>query len=150
MLASYIDSHCHLYETRGADIGEVIESARAAGVTQMITIGCDATTTQQAIDIAARYEGVYATAGLHPHEAVHGVDTIRHFFDDPNVIAVGEAGLDYFYEHSPRAQQRVAFADQIHIAQERNLPLVVHSREAWDDTFDVLAAEGVPERTIFH
>lgn len=146
----YIDSHCHLYDTRGADVGDVIESARAAGVTKMITIGCDAATTQQAVDIAARYEGVYATAGLHPHEAVHGVETIRHFFDDPNVIAVGEAGLDYFYEHSPRAQQRVAFADQIHIAHERSLPLVVHARDAWDDTFDVFAAEGVPERTIFH
>ena len=148
--AMYIDSHCHLYDTRGADVGDVVASARAAGVTKMITIGCDAATTQQAIDIAARFEGVYASAGLHPHEAVHGVDTIRHFFDDPNVIAVGEAGLDYFYDHSPRAQQRIAFADQIHIAHERKLPLVVHARDAWDDTFDVFAAEGAPERTIFH
>ncbi len=146
----YIDSHCHLYDTRGADLDDVIESARAAGVTKMITVGCDAATTQSAIDIAARYDGVYATAGLHPHEAVHGVDTIRHFFDDPNVIAVGEAGLDYFYEHSPRAEQRNAFAAQIHIAHERKLPLVVHARDAWDDTFEVFAAEGAPERTIFH
>jgi len=147
---NYVDSHCHLYDTRGADLDDVIASARAAGVTTMITVGCDAATTAQAIDIAARYEGVHATAGLHPHEAVHGVSTIQHFFDDPNVIAVGEAGLDYFYEHSPRAQQRVAFAEQIQIAHERGLPLVVHSRDAWDDTFDVLAAEGAPERTIFH
>ena len=150
MPLNYVDSHCHLYDTRGADIDEVIASARAAGVTKMITVGCDAATTQQAIDIAARFEGVYATAGLHPHEAVHGVDTIQHFFDDPNVIAVGEAGLDYFYEHSPRAQQRIAFAAQIQIAHERKLPLVVHARDAWDDTFDVFAAEGAPERTIFH
>lgn len=146
----YIDSHCHLYDTRGADIDEVIAGARAAGVTKMITIGCDAATTQQAIDIAARNDGVYATAGLHPHEAVHGVATILHFFDDPNVIAVGEAGLDYFYEHSPRAEQRIAFAEQIHIAHARKLPLVIHARDAWDDTFDVLANEGAPERTIFH
>ena len=147
---NYVDSHCHLYDTRGADLDDVIESARAAGVSKMITVGCDAATTQQAIDIAARYEGVYPTAGLHPHEAVRGVETIRHFFDDPHVIAVGEAGLDYFYEHSPRAQQRTAFAAQIQIAHERKLPLVVHSRDAWDDTFDVFAAEGAPERTIFH
>ncbi|CAN5393854.1 TatD family hydrolase [soil metagenome] len=147
---AYIDSHCHLYDTRGADLDDVIESARAAGVTKMITVGCDAATTQSAIDIATRYDGVYATAGLHPHEAVHGVDTIRHFFDDPNVIAVGEAGLDYFYEHSPRAEQRLAFAAQIHIAHERRLPLVVHARDAWDDTFEVFATEGAPERTIFH
>ena len=146
----YTDSHCHLYETRGADLDDVITSARAAGVTTMITVGCDAATTAQAIDIASRYDGVYATAGLHPHEAIHGVDTIRHFLDDANVIAVGEAGLDYFYEHSPRADQRVAFAAQIQIAHERKLPLVVHTRDAWDDTFDVFAAEGTPERTIFH
>ena len=146
----YTDSHCHLYDTRGADLDEVITSARAAGVTTMITVGCDAATTAQAIDIASRYEGVYATAGLHPHEAIHGVDTIGHFFDDPNVVAVGEAGLDYFYEHSPRADQKIAFAAQIHIAHERKLPLVVHSRDAWDDTFDVFAAEGAPEQTIFH
>ena len=146
----YTDSHCHLYDTRGADLDEVITSARAAGVTTMITVGCDAATTAQAIDIASRYDGVYATAGLHPHEAIHGVDTIQRFLDDPNVIAVGEAGLDYFYEHSPRADQRVAFAAQIQIAHERKLPLVVHSRDAWDDTFDVFAAEETPERTIFH
>jgi TatD DNase family protein len=148
--APYTDSHCHLYDTRGAEVDGVIASARAAGVTTMITIGCDAATTAQAIDIASRHEGVYATAGLHPHEAVHGVATIQEFFDDPNVIAVGEAGLDYFYEHSPRAQQRTAFAAQIQIAHERKLPLVVHTRDAWDDTFDVFAAEGAPEHTIFH
>lgn len=147
---NYVDSHCHLYDTRDADLDDVITSARAAGVSKMITVGCDAVTTQQAIDIAARYDGVYPTAGLHPHEAVHGVETIQHFFDDPRVIAVGETGLDYFYEHSPRAQQRSAFAAQIQIAHERKLPLVVHSRDAWDETFEVLAAEGAPERTIFH
>ncbi len=146
----YTDSHCHLYDTRGADLDEVITSARAAGVTTMVTVGCDAATTEQAIDIASRYDGVYATAGLHPHEAIHGVDTILRFFDDANVIAVGEAGLDYFYEHSPRADQRIAFAAQIQIAHERKLPLVVHTRDAWDDTFDVFEAEGTPERTIFH
>jgi TatD DNase family protein len=66
------------------------------------------------------------------------------------VVAVGETGLDYYYDHSPRDVQRAAFAAQIQLAHERRLPLVIHSREAWDDTFAVLAAEGVPERTIFH
>jgi TatD DNase family protein len=87
---------------------------------------------------------------LHPHEAKHGVDTIVAYLDDPNVVAVGECGLDYYYDHSPRAAQREAFAAQINLANERSLPLVIHTRDAWSDTFDILDAEGVPERTIFH
>lgn len=148
--AAYVDSHCHLYDTRGADLDEVIEAARAAGVTRMVNVGCDAATTAAAIDIAARYEGVHATAGLHPHDATDGVDTIAAFLDDPHVIAVGECGLDYYYDHSPRDVQRDVFAAQIQLAHQRGLPLVIHTRDAWSDTFDVLAAEGVPERTVFH
>ena len=146
----YVDSHCHLYETRGVALDDVIAGARAAGVTTMINVGCDAATTARSIEIAETYDGVFATAGLHPHEARFGVETILPFLDHPAVIAVGEAGLDYYYDHSPRPDQRVAFAAQIQLAHERRLPLVIHSRDAWDDTFDVLAAEGVPSSTIFH
>jgi TatD DNase family protein len=78
------------------------------------------------------------------------VDSILGFLDDPHVIAIGECGLDYYYDHSPRDIQRTAFAAQIQLAHERHLPLVIHTRDAWADTFDVLRAEGVPERTIFH
>ena len=148
--SGYIDTHCHLYDTRGADLDEVVAAARAAGVTTMINVGCDAATTASAIAIAAAYDGIYATAGLHPHEAKDGVDTILPYLDDPHVIAIGECGLDYYYDHSPREQQRAAFAAQIQLAHERQLPLVVHTRDAWADTYDVFAAEGVPERTIFH
>ena len=154
--ARYIDTHCHLYDQRSKDgtvgmtVDEIVEAARTAGVTGMITVGCDAASTQQAIEVAERYEGVFATAGLHPHEARFGVDTIVPFLDDPHVVAVGEAGLDYYYDHSPRDDQRTAFAAQIQLAHERKLPLIIHTRDAWDDTFDVLRAEGVPERTIFH
>ena len=152
----YIDTHCHLYDQRSKDgtvgmtVDEIISGARAAGVTGMITVGCDAASTQQAIDVAERYDGVFATAGLHPHEAKHGVHTIVPFLDDPHVVAVGEAGLDYYYDHSPRDQQRDVFAAQIQLAHERRLPLIIHTRDAWDDTFDILRAEGAPERTIFH
>lgn len=152
----YIDTHCHLYDQRSKDgtvgmtVDEIVEAARTAGVTGMITVGCDAASTQQAIEVAERYEGVFATAGLHPHEARFGVDTIVPFLDDPHVVAVGEAGLDYYYDHSPRDDQRTAFAAQIQLAHERKLPLIIHTRDAWDDTFDVLRAEGVPDRTIFH
>ena len=147
---SYVDTHCHLYDTRGVPAAEVIAAARAAGVTTMINVGCDAATTAAAIEVAREHDGIHATAGLHPHEARHGVDTILPFLDDPTVIAIGECGLDYYYDHSPRDAQRTAFAAQIQLAHERNLPLVIHTRDAWADTFDVLRAEGVPERTVFH
>ena len=116
----------------------------------MIDVGCDAATSAQALAHAAAHDGVYATVGLHPHEAVHGVETIVKLLDDPHVIAVGECGLDYFYEHSPRDVQRTAFSAQIELANERDLPLVIHTRDAWDDTFDVLRATGVPEHVVFH
>jgi TatD DNase family protein len=139
-----------LYDTRGVAVDEVIAAARAAGVTTMINVGCDAATTEQAIAVAGANEGIFATAGLHPHEAKHGVDTILPFVDDPNIVAIGECGLDYFYDHSPRAQQREAFAAQIQLAHRCSLPLVIHTRDAWPETFDIIDAEGVPERTIFH
>ena len=146
----YTDTHCHLYDTRGADQGEVIAAARAAGVRTMITVGCDAATTASAIRTAREHEGIHATAGLHPHEARFGVDTIVAFLDEPEVVAIGECGLDYYYDHSPREIQREVFAAQIQLAHDRRLPLIVHTRDAWADTFDVFAAEGVPEHTIFH
>ncbi len=146
----YIDTHCHLSDTRGAALADVIAGARAAGVDTMINVGCDAATTASAIAVAGEYAGIFATAGLHPHEAKFGVETIVGFLDDPHVIAIGECGLDYYYDHSPRDLQRVAFAAQIQLARERRLPLIVHTRDAWADTFDMFAAEGVPEHTIFH
>ena len=146
----YVDTHCHLYDTRGVPADQVIAAARAAGVTTMINVGCDAATTAAAIEIARAHDGIHATAGLHPHEARLGVDVIVPFLDDPAVIAVGECGLDYYYDHSPREAQRDAFAAQIQLAHERKLPLVIHTRDAWADTFDVLRAEGTPERTVFH
>ena len=146
----YTDSHCHLYDTRGVSVDEVIAAARMAGVSTMINVGCDAATTEQAIALAATHDDIFATAGLHPHEAKHGVDTIVPYLDDANVIAIGECGLDYFYDHSPRPEQRVAFAAQIQLANERSMPLVIHTRDAWKETFDILDAEGIPERTIFH
>lgn len=145
------DSHCHVHDERmpGGTAGAV-EVAREAGVTTMVTVGCDRATSLAAIAAAERHDGVWATVGLHPHEASHGVDTIADLFGHPRVVAVGEAGLDYYYDHSPRDAQREAFAAQIQLAHELGLPLVIHSRDAWADTFDVLEAEGVPERTIFH
>jgi TatD DNase family protein len=117
----------------------------------MVTVGCDRASSLEALALAARLAGVHATVGLHPHEARFGVPTILDLLDGPvRPVAVGECGLDYHYDHSPRDAQREAFAAQVALANERDLPLVIHTREAWDDTFDVLDAEGVPARTIFH
>jgi TatD DNase family protein len=126
-------------------------------------------------------EGIelWATVGLHPHDAVDGVDSLDDLLrgelgphsphgpdgpdspgagsdgsdgsaDQPVVVGIGECGLDYHYDHSPRADQREAFALQIELAHRHGLALVVHTREAWDDTLDILSAAGVPERTIIH
>jgi TatD DNase family protein len=114
-------------------------------------------------------EGIelWATIGLHPHDAVDGVDSLDELLlrevgsaagsdgrggagGSPVVVGIGECGLDYHYDHSPRADQREAFARQIGLAHRHGLALVVHTREAWDDTLDILAAEGVPDRTVIH
>ncbi len=147
----YFDSHCHVHDERmpGGPDGAVA-AAREAGVGAMVTVGCDRATSLAAIEVAGRHDDVWATVGLHPHEASFGVDTIADLFAAPGVVAVGEAGLDYYYDHSPRDAQREAFAAQIQLAHELGLPLVIHTRDAWDDTFDILDAEGTPERTIFH
>ncbi len=98
----------------------------------------------------------WASIGLHPHEAREGVDEVAALLEsevavgDGAVVAVGECGLDYFYEHSARDAQRAAFAAQIALAHAHGLALVIHARDAWPDLFDVLEAEGVPERAVLH
>ncbi len=149
--AGWTDSHCHVHDEGIPDGTDgAIAAAHAAGVTTLVTVGCDRATSLAAIAAAETHVGVHATVGLHPHEARFGVDTIRDLIDHPTVVAVGEAGLDFHYDHSPRDDQRRAFAEQIALAHEHQLPLVIHTREAWSETFDLLAAEGVPEQTIFH
>jgi TatD DNase family protein len=147
----FIDTHCHLDDERipGGDAA-AIEAARAAGVVHMVCVGTDASRSAAALDIASRYDDVSATVGLHPHDAVEGIDSIVRLVDSPGVVAIGECGLDHHYDHSPREVQRAVFAAQVALANERDLPLVIHTREAWDETFDVLVGEGVPTRTIFH
>jgi TatD DNase family protein len=144
----WLDSHCHV---PAADADELVAEAAAAGVTEMVTIGCDRASSQEALAVASRFPAVHATVGLHPHEARFGVASIVDLLDGPVApVAIGECGLDYHYDHSPRDAQREAFAAQVALAHERALPLVIHTREAWDDTFDILDAEGVPARTVFH
>jgi len=147
----WIDSHCHIYDDRtpgGANAA--LDAARQAGVEGFVVVGCDRASSLSAIAAAQSHDDVVATVGLHPHDARHGVDSIRDLIDEANIVAIGEAGLDYHYDNSPRDEQRAAFEEQIAIANERDLPLVIHTRDAWDDTFDILDAVGVPRRTVFH
>ena len=146
----WFDSHCHLqYEGIGPD---ALDRAVAAGVGAMVCVGTDAVQSARAIDVARTSPGrVWATVGLHPHDATDGTAGLDPLLDGaPEVVAVGECGLDYHYDHSPRDVQRAVFAEQVAMASVHGLALVIHTREAWDDTFAVLEAEGVPERTLFH
>jgi TatD DNase family protein len=145
----WCDNHCHIpYEGIGV---EAIEQARAAGVTRLVTVGTDAEYSAAAMRVAEAYDGVWATVGLHPHDAVKGVATIEPLLQgQAKLVAIGECGLDYHYDYSPRPVQREAFAAQVALANNHDLALVVHTREAWDDTFAILQAEGIPERTVLH
>ncbi|MDP6160638.1 MAG: TatD family hydrolase [Acidimicrobiales bacterium] len=145
-MSTWFDNHCHL----GADAGEVVDRARAGGVVGMVTVGCDLDDSRAAIVTASAHDDVWATAGVHPHEASHGVEGLADLLSEPKVVAVGEAGLDFHYDHSPRDAQREVFAAQVGLANAHDLPLVIHTREAWEETFALLDAEGVPNRTVFH
>ena len=150
-----VDSHAHLDAPEFDDDRDaVLARARAAGVTRQIVPAVNATGWPKLRDLCARESGLLPAYGLHPmylddHREAD-LESLRTWIEREQPVAVGECGLDYFYEHSPRDAQREVFAAQIALAHAHDLALVIHTREAWDDTFDVLAAEGVPERTVFH
>jgi len=146
----WIDDHCHL-ELESARADEQVAAAAVAGVERLISVGCDVHQSAAYIDIARRHpDVVWATAGVHPHDAKGGLGGIEALLGEPEVVAVGECGLDFHYDHSPRDVQAEVFAAQIALAHHHDLALVIHTREAWPETFDILAAEGVPARTVFH
>jgi TatD DNase family protein len=146
----WTDTHCHLqYDGIPSD---ALERAQGAGVDRVICIGTDAEHSRQAIEMAASAPPgtVWASVGVHPHDATQGVDELLGLLDQPRVVAVGESGLDYHYDHSPRDVQRAMFGAQIALARIHDLALIVHTRSAWDDTFTMLRVERVPERLVFH
>ena len=149
---TWIDSHCHLQLGDGA-AEPAINRAVAAGVGRMICIGTDLATSREAVDLAGSDERVWATAGLHPHDASrhHSEwDGLRRLARGARVVGVGEAGFDMHYRHSAEEAQEESFRAHVRLATELDLALVIHSREAWDQTFAVLESEGVPARTVFH
>mgnify|MGYP001235398482 CR=1 FL=1 len=145
-MIEWFDNHCHLSENPE----EEILKARKALVAGFINVGTDFETSSEAIEKAKIFPDVWATAGVHPHEARKGIDGIEDLLEDSNVVAVGEAGLDYHYDHSPREDQKKVFAQQIELANKSGLPLVIHTREAWEDTFKILDSEGLPKSIVFH
>ena len=157
---TWVDSHCHLgYEGFGDEPPEdpetAIADARAAGVGALVCVGTDLESSRRAVELARRHPEVRATVGLHPHEAKHLLDTWPELEalarEHADVVAgIGEGGFDLFYEHSERDQQEAAFRAQVELAHALDRALVIHSRDAWDDTFAVLESAGVPRRTVFH
>jgi TatD DNase family protein len=158
----WTDSHCHLQEefldaddTRREAVVSSLARAHEAGVTKVVVIGTGERTSEEALALAHGDTGeveAYATIGLHPHDASTGTDWLGPLARGagPRLVGIGECGLDYYYEHSARDEQRRAFAAQVALAHELSLALVIHARDAWDDLFEVLASEGVPERTVIH
>lgn len=160
----FVDSHAHLFfEDFQKDIDDVIRRARDAGVLYIVSPGTDLETSRQSIELAERFDMIYACVGIHPHDAskatdkaLEEIETLSHH---SKVVAIGEIGLDYHYKFSPPEKQQQVFSRQIDIAQRRDLPIVIHSREAEDDTLDIVEGKirsntrwraDVAPRGVFH
>jgi len=152
-----IDTHCHLHLLE-EPAAAIVERARAEGVGGLVDVGVDLPSSRQAVANARDFAGVVAGAGVHPHDAVTLTSQVevelRELLAGERVVAVGETGLDYFRDHSPRDVQRGAFATQIRLARELGKALVVHCRDAWEDLLAILDTEGAggddPGRVVLH
>lgn len=151
----FLDSHCHLDDAVfDADRDAVIERARAAGLVSLLTIGGAAGPDRLAgaVEIAERHEWIYAAAGIHPHEAAKAED--RHFDElrclarHAKFLAIGEIGLDYHYDHSPRDVQEIVFVRQLDLARELKLPVIIHCRDAWADLRRIIRERWTPEAEV--
>lgn len=140
-----VDTHCHVhFPDYGLDVASVIADAKQAGVAKMICVGCTLEDSRLATKLAASHEGLWASVGLHPHEAVHYVNNqaaleeFKGLVTQPKVIAIGECGLDYYYNHSPHEAQIEVFRFQLSVARAYNLPVIFHVREAFEDFWSIV------------
>ena len=155
---TWTDAHCHIQESftaeSGGDVELILARSADAGVDRVVVVGTDLVTSRQALAVTALTGPVeiYATVGLHPHDALSDLAPVAALAREGHerLVGIGETGLDYFYEHAPRSAQRAAFAAQIALAHELDLALVIHARDAFDDVWSILRSEGVPERTVIH
>jgi len=146
MNVALVDSHCHLdYPQFSDDLSGTLARAKNAGVGMMVTIGVKLTTFENVRAVAEQSDHIYCTIGVHPHEAgeegLTSPDALIAKASDPKVIGIGESGLDYFYDNSPREAQQESFRAHIAACRETGLPLIVHTRDADDDTMDILEEE---------
>lgn len=149
------DSHCHLTDERLRDDTDgLLERAREAGVVRVVTIASDEDDAVAALDLARGRDGVWSTAGIHPHRAdratARALARVAELLEDADVVAVGETGLDYHYDNAPRDRQRRAFAEQLALAAEHRLPAVVHSRKAEEDTIALIREFAGEVRGVLH
>ena len=151
-----IDTHCHLtFDPLAGDVEAVLERSRAARVTEWITVGTEIEDDRKAVALAERFDNMYAAVGIHPHEAKNVTGEIlaelRELAERLKVVAIGETGLDFYRNLSPEDDQRRVFVAQINIAKELNLPVIVHSRDAFEETVDFLERFGSGLKgAVFH
>ena len=139
----FVDSHAHLNSKEfDNDLEEVLRRSHDAGVMYIVVPGTDLATSTQAVQLAEKYDMIYACVGIHPHEAAKAdegaLQAIEKLSEHPKVVAIGEIGLDYHYNFSPKARQREVFAHQLAMARRRDLPVVIHSREAEEETIGLV------------
>ena len=150
----YFDSHAHLDDVRfDGEREEILDSLKDNGVGLVLNVGCDLASSERSVALAERYAFVYAAVGSHPDDADHVdgalLDRYRTLAAHPKVRAIGEIGLDYHYEDVPRAQQIIAFEQQLELAEALKMPVIVHEREAHGDAMDIVRRH--PEvRGVFH
>ena len=144
-----VDTHCHLFISDYPDIDDVIKKMNG---NIMIVSGVDDATNREVLELCSRYDNVYGTLGIHPEEASNSydLDFVRRHINDPKIVAVGEIGLDYYYTKENRDLQIDLFCRQIEIAIDNNKPIVVHSREAISDTYDIIKKYNIGTRTDIH
>jgi len=151
-----IDTHCHLtFDDYSGTLDKVLERSAAAGVTAWLTVGTTQADSEAAVELARRYENMYAAVGVHPHDAEdvteQTINRLGSLAQESKVVAVGETGLDFHYNYSPQDVQRSVFARHIRLAEQLGLPLIVHSREAFEQTVEILEGSELPaERVVFH
>ncbi len=141
-----IDTHCHLdFKDFDADRDAVLERSRAAGVERIVNVGSSVEGSRRAVELAAKYDMIYASVGVHPHDAKTATDKVmadlRALGKEDKVVAVGEVGLDYYRNLSPKEEQLAVFKKFIHLARDLGLPLIIHSREAGTEALDILKKE---------
>ncbi|HKK20440.1 MAG TPA: TatD family hydrolase, partial [candidate division Zixibacteria bacterium] len=138
-----IDSHCHLkFIKNSGSVDELVAAAANAGVHTIVNIGTDLDSSRESVELASKFAGVYAAVGVHPHDASTLTDAsfskLKELSNRNRVVAIGEIGLDYYRDLSPRDIQKKAFVRQLEFAVERKLPVVIHTRDSFDDTIEIV------------